>query len=106
VIYNTRRALKLFVITVITMCFIVFSVVNRDIVRLSLFPFPYSADMPLFLFALLCFSIGMVVGWLIVGVQISKHKRLLKSEHQRVMALENEMGAVQATKHTQLPLVR
>lgn len=82
-----------------------FSVVNRQFIHISFFPLPYSADMPQFVFAVICFALGAIVGSLGVSLKLSKSKRMLKSEHKHVMALQNEVGALHAEKHDNLPAV-
>ena len=94
----TKRAFKASLVTVITILFLVFAVVNRGMVHLSLFPLPYTAEMPTFLFAIFCFAIGLTVGWIAVSLKLSRNHRLLKSEHKRVMALQNELSLLQASR--------
>lgn len=83
--------------------FVLFAVVNRQFIEISFFPFPYSLEMPQFLFAILCFGLGAIAGSLGISLKLSHSKRLLKSEHRQVMALKNEIGAMHAEQHDTLP---
>ncbi len=67
---------------------------NRQFVHISLFPLPYSADMPQFIFAVICFALGVLVGGGFSGMKVSRISRLLKKEHKNVMALQNEIGGL------------
>jgi len=89
---SIKRIFKAALITVITVLFLMFAVSNHATIRLSLFPLPYSAEMPEFLFAIFCFALGLMVGWMAISLKLSKSQRMLKSEHKRVMALENEVN--------------
>ena len=93
------------VFTVVTVTFLVFAVVNRETVHLSLFPLPYSADMPEFLFAIFCFALGTVVGWMVISLKLSKAKHIIILERKRVMALQNEVSALYSEKQGSLPAV-
>jgi uncharacterized integral membrane protein len=103
VITSTKRVLKASLITVITIVFLVFAVVNRASVHLSLFPLPYSAEMPLFLFSIFCFTLGLIVGWVAVSLKLSRSQRLLKSEHKRVLALQNEVSVMHSARQVSSP---
>ena len=89
------RSLTLIFTTVIALFFIAFAAVNRDSVTLSFFPLPYSADMPKFLLAILCFAIGAMIAGLIASLKALKIRHLYAQEHKRVMALENEIEGMQ-----------
>jgi len=92
----TKRRLRFFAFTIITIGFLGFAVANRQFIHISLFPLPYAAEMPEFIFAILCFALGCLVGWGFTGLKLSKSKRLLKTEHQYVMALQNEISGLHA----------
>lgn len=101
----TRRTLRFALLTAITVAFLDFAVVNRQFVTISLFPLPYSADMPQFVFAILCFALGIVFGSLGLSFKLSRSKRMLKKEHKHVMALQNEIGSMQHSNPESLPAV-
>lgn len=91
-----KRFLRLVSFLVVTVAFLDFAVVNRAGVEVSLFPFPYSAEIPAFLLVLICFGFGALYGWLLSGMQLMRSKYMLKSEHNRVMALQNEVQTLHA----------
>ncbi len=75
-----------------------FAVDNREVAHVSLFPLPYMADLPLFLFAILVFFIGAVVGY---GCSNAKARRLnlqLKAEIKRGIGLQNQLDAQAAER--------
>lgn len=96
------RYLKLLVLTVFSGFFIALAVVNRSPVELSLFPLPYTMHIPAFLLIVVCFSLGLITGWVLLSVRLAKKHLKLKSEHKRVAALQNELGVLK-TQATSLP---
>lgn len=98
-----RRTIKFSALAVFTVYFIAFSIANREVVSVSLFPMAYSADMPLFLLALLCFSLGALIAGFWVNLKFIKTKRILSGEHKRVMALQNELAGLKAERSPNLP---
>lgn len=88
------HALKFWAALVITAILLLFAVVNRELVDISLFPLPYSLTLPLFLMAIICFGAGLMVGGLIMSVKLGRAKRHFRQEHQRVAALENEVKSL------------
>lgn len=100
---TVRRTLKFILLTAITVAFVVFAVVNRQFIHVSFFPLPYSADMPQFLFAIICFALGVVAGSTGISLKLSRSKHLLKKEHKHVMALQDEVSALHGEKPDALP---
>lgn len=94
------RTLKLLLIAVFSVAFVAFAVVNREQVAVNLFPLPYSAQMPAFLFAIVCFTLGVVVAGLTMSLKLTKSRHQLKSEHRRVSALQNEIKGIHAKQNT------
>jgi uncharacterized integral membrane protein len=102
---GTKRFLKTVLLAFIAISFVTFAVVNRDTVQLSLFPLPYMMAMPLFLFAMLTFIAGAVVGWLCARLHLGNLRGKFKAEHKRVMALENEISVLHNEKPADVPAV-
>ena len=84
-------------IALIVVC-VIFSVENRAKVDLSLFPLPYTLSMPLFLFAIFIFLMGMILGWIVTRFEIFKITREHKAANKRVAAMENELKASRAER--------
>ncbi len=89
------RKIRFFLTLLVSIAFICFAVLNRSFVHISLFPLPYTAEMPLFIFAVLCFAFGVLAGGAFVKSKMFKLQRLLKYEHKHVMALQNEINGLQ-----------
>ena len=98
--------LRFFFLVLLSVLFVCFAVLNRQFIHISLFPLPYSAEMPEFIFAVICFALGVVIGSGFSGLKLSHSHRLLKNEHKHVMALQNEISAMQVEKHDNLPAVK
>ena len=98
-----KRAILSILLVSLTVLFIVFAVANRGALVLSFFPLPYTLEMPTFLFALLVFSVGIVIGGFSLSVKLAKHKRFLKLERQRSKALENEVKALRMEQADRAP---
>lgn len=89
-----RRTLKAVAITVITVIFLVFAANNHDMMTVGLFPMPFTVTLPKFLYAIVCFGLGIVVGGFSISMKLTKTRRQYKSEHRRVMALQNEIKSM------------
>lgn len=90
------RTLKMLVAIFVTTLFVLFAVVNREFISISLFPLPFELELPKFLVAIICFSAGLLVGGIVMSLQLGKAKRLYKQEHKQVVALQNELKGTQA----------
>ena len=97
------RTLKLWVAIFISCLFVLFAVVNREIIAISLFPLPYHLDLPKFLLAIICFGAGLLVGGIVMTLKLSRAKSLLRKEHKHVMALQNEVAGAREEKQLILP---
>ena len=99
-----RRGFRVLCVVAITVLFLVFAISNRAPVHLSLFPLPYDADLPLFLLAIACFSLGVLVGGITMGIKLSQSWRAARQEHKRAEALENELSALHG-QHPSIPAI-
>ena len=88
--------LKLFLAGIIAAAFITFAISNRAAVSLSLFPLPYSIELPLFLLAAASFALGILACGIALQARMFKHSRLYHAEKKRVMALENELEGLRS----------
>lgn len=88
--------LKLLLLATITLLLVLFCVVNREAVELSLFPLPYTIALPTYLFTLLFLVIGYSIAALIGSSKRLSQTFRLKRQSKRLDALENE---VQGLKH-------
>jgi uncharacterized integral membrane protein len=75
-----------------------FSVANHASIELTLFPLPYSLSIPVFLFAILIFVLGMLLGWAMARFKFFKILRHHKKDLSRIHALENEIVAVRSER--------
>lgn len=95
--------IKFLLFAVATVVSVVFCVVNREKVVVSLSPLPYSVDLPAFVLVLLCVMIGTIVGGFAVNIKLFKTRCLLKKIQHRVTALENENKALRSERGHTLP---
>jgi lipopolysaccharide assembly protein A len=91
---KVTRFIKAALTVLIILACVMFAVVNREMVTISLFPLPYSADLPKFLLAILFFTLGIIVGGLMISLKYTRVVRVLKKEHKQVDALKNEVQAL------------
>lgn len=75
-----------------------FAVDNREVAHVSLFPLPYAADMPLFLFAILVFFVGAVVGYGCANARARRLSLQLKVEQQKASGLQNQLDGQAAER--------
>lgn len=82
---------KWLVILLVTLALIVFAVVNRSVVTISLFPLPYEMALPLYLFVLIFFLCGFCIAWLLVSARRAGDAMTARRYKRRIDALENEL---------------
>ncbi len=75
---------------------ITFAVSNRAKITLTLFPLPYELSLPTFLFAILIFVLGIILGWSLSHVKFFKHSLIHRKTNARVAAVENELAALRS----------
>jgi uncharacterized integral membrane protein len=96
------RAIKSVLLAGLVALFVLFSVSNREPIVISLFPLAFEAEMPKFLLAILCFTLGLLFGWMVCARRVSRHKRALKLELQRTRALQNEVDSLHHSHSTKM----
>lgn len=75
---------------------VAFAVTNREPVSLSFYPLPYTMQTPLFLFGILSFALGLLIGGLQGMLSVFRFRRELRNERKRIVALENELALLRA----------
>lgn len=86
--------IRSFVIAGVTVVFLIFAANNHDAMDVGLFPLPYTLSLPKFLFAIISFAMGVVVGSFVLNIKLTRMQHKYKSEHRRVMALQNEISSM------------
>ncbi len=85
---------------------VTFAVSNRTHIDLIFFPLPYVVSMPIFLFAIVVFTLGILLGWSVARVAGMKRGREHRQVSKRVAALENEIGALRSEQMAKPALTR
>jgi len=93
------RYLKYLSFVLIAAVFAAFAVDNRAPVTFSLFPLPYTAEMPLFMLVLLCFMLGAGVAGVIAWLASLQRRLELGTTKRHITALENEVGGLRAERN-------
>ena len=88
------RVLKFWFAMALTALLVLFAVVNREFIDLSLFPLPYDISLPKFLVAIICFGAGLLVGGILMSMKLGKAMHIYRQEHRRADALENEVKSL------------
>ena len=72
----------------------VFSLVfsNGHRVEIFLRPFPYTINLPLFILAVVCFAIGLMLGSFYTWRNGGEHRKLSKLRKEQVTLLEEEVA--------------
>ncbi len=99
------RFIKLFFVTVISAIFIILCVANREIVPLSLFPFPYDVKLPVFLLALMSMAAGVIATSIMFNLKFIKMNSMLKKSQKRLEAVENENKALRSEQEYMRPAI-
>ena len=97
------RFIKFLFLLAIGITLITFCVVNRQAISLNLFPLPYAADVPIFLLALACVAVGVIIAGVLLNMQLFAAHRLLKHEKSRATLLEKELSALREQRDITFP---
>jgi lipopolysaccharide assembly protein A len=97
---SALRTLKIITLAAIAVVFIVFAAGNHEAVSLSLFPLPYAIELPKFLMAIVCVSLGAIFGAIAMSLKHSRARRRFTVEHKRASALENEIKSMRTHAET------
>jgi uncharacterized membrane protein YciS (DUF1049 family) len=92
------KIIKLTFYALVILAGVTFAVSNRGKVDLTFFPLPYVLSMQLWLFTVIIFTLGLAMGWFISRFHVLGHWRAHKQAAKRVVALENELGAMHAER--------
>lgn len=77
---------------------VVFAVSNRARVIVTLWPFPFELETPLFLVILLTLLIGLLVGLLLAWMASAPRRRESRARAKRIAALEREVEGLRASR--------
>ncbi|MCH2547249.1 MAG: LapA family protein [Alphaproteobacteria bacterium] len=79
--------------------FLIFAMLNREVVSLDLAPFPAVIEMRLFIFVGFLILIGTFLGWVVSSFECRRRYLIKKNVQKRITALENEIATLRA-RHT------
>jgi uncharacterized integral membrane protein len=97
--------IKTLILIILAVSLITFCAANHNTISISLFPFPYYADIPIFLFALICMAIGVAIAGLTINMKLLKTRLMLRKIQSRMMAVENENKSLRSERNNSLPAV-
>jgi putative membrane protein len=100
---SLKRIFSIILLVILAGVFAAFAIDNRQPVTFSLFPLPYTAEMPVFALVLLSFMLGALVAGLIATLSFLRSKVELSMAKRHVAALENEVGGLRAERNV-LPM--
>lgn len=75
---------------------VVFAVSNRARITVTLWPFPFEIDTPLFLAVLLSLLLGLLIGLLIAWLASAPTRRESRARAKRIAALEREVDGLRS----------
>ena len=84
------------IIALLALFSVVFAVSNRDVVTLTLWPFPFALTTQLYLVVLLTVLFGLLVGLLIGWIASWGVRRAARERARRIETLERELAAARA----------
>lgn len=97
--------IKTLILIVLAAFLITFCAANHNIISISLFPFPYYADIPIFLFALICMAIGVIIASLTLNMKLLRTRLMLRKIQTRMMAVENENKSLRSEHNNSVPAI-
>ncbi|MBO0735071.1 MAG: DUF1049 domain-containing protein [Alphaproteobacteria bacterium] len=75
---------------------ILFAVSNRETVSLALWPLPFLAELPLYLFFFLSLLLGVVSGAVAAWAAGHRDRREIRRHRRRIEGLERDLAATQS----------
>lgn len=89
---------KWLIILLLTLALIVFAVMNRGLLNISLFPLPYEISLPIYLFVLIFFLTGFGMAWLMLSARRAGDGINSRRYKRKIDALENELRGLRMQK--------
>lgn len=80
---------------------VAFSIANRDLARLDLWPLPFSVDLPVYVTVLGSMVAGSLLGWVAAWLSSGRLRARLRERNARILELERE--AMLAQSRTPVP---
>lgn len=80
----------------VSVVFLFFAMVNREVVTLDLTPTPYVIEMRLFVFMGLLLLFGTVLGWVVASFECRRRYLVQKDTRRRLQALNEEVASLRA----------
>ena len=99
------RTVKFILYLLISLVFIIFCVVNRNVVSLSLYPAPYSFEVPVFVLVLVSIAMGVLITEFSMNLRFVKTKLLHRKTEARMRAVENENKSLRSERELTLPAI-
>jgi uncharacterized integral membrane protein len=91
------RLFNRFVIWPILAVAIVFAIVNRAPVRLNLWPFPFTINVPLFVLILATLALGVLIGGFAAWSRGGRWRRRARADERRIAELERALAVAEAS---------
>lgn len=89
-----KKILLILIIAII----IIFSLGNPQVVSVSLSPFSYEVETRLFIVILFCFFAGLIIGYLLVSISLTKEKFKNLMHGIKIKKLEKQTEEFKATE--------
>ncbi|AIB10658.1 hypothetical protein ABAZ39_01215 [Azospirillum argentinense] len=90
------RFIALIIAVPIALAAVLFAISNRGLVTLSLWPLPFTLEVPVYLATLVALVIGFLAGGVVAWNAQRRHRRRARRSSDRVSYLERELKETQA----------
>jgi putative membrane protein len=93
---------KWLTLLLLTALLVLFAVVNRHDLMISLYPLPFELELPVYLFVAFFFLMGFMISWLLMSVRNATDALALRKCRKRIEALENELRGLRLGRASHL----
>lgn len=92
------KVIKWLLLVVVTVAIVMIAIANRQIVSLSIDPFPYNVDMPLFLVIAFSLFVGVLLGGFSMIYSVYRSRMEIYQYQRKIEKMEKDLSLLKVDK--------